>query len=311
MKISQVNDIYIDYLITQNCQSTATGCSELLDNDVKHDAFTRMLSGEDYDSKFVWAENKPAIRKVEDNDGVFILDNSVCHKPHSKLNEIIFYHYDHTEGRAVRGINLLTALVKYGDVTFTVGYEIIKNNQIGGKKNEKGQENMCFYSRYTLNELARGLVRQALHNIAKFKYILGDSWFASKENILYFQQQKCKFILGIPSNRVVAINRKDTKSKTYTRLVELGINAGEARKVYLKNISFTVVVTRKVFKNGDAIQGDLYLVTNDLTLSGDCAYDTYQKRWDIETYHRYVKQNASLTKSPTSTQKTQKKIILV
>lgn len=305
MKIAQVNDIYIDYLITQNGQSTATACSELIDNDIKHDAFTRMLSVKDYDSKFVWAENKSTIRKVEDTDGVLILDNSICHKPHSKLNEIICYHYDHAEGRAVRGINLLTAMVKYGDASFPVGYEIVKKDQIGVKKNEKGQEKMRFYSRYTLNALARRLVKQALHNGVKFKYILGDRWFASKENILYFQKQKCKFILGIPSNRLVAINRKDAKANTYSRLDKLGLNAGEARKVYVKNISSPVVVTRKVFKDGDAIQGELYLVTNDLTLSGDYAYHAYQRRWDIETYHRSLKQNTSLTKSPTSTQKTQ------
>ena len=44
MKLSKVNDIYVDYLITQHGQSTATGCAELIDNDVKHDSFTRMLS---------------------------------------------------------------------------------------------------------------------------------------------------------------------------------------------------------------------------------------------------------------------------
>jgi hypothetical protein len=305
MKLAQVNDIYTDYLITQTGQSTATGCSELLDNTVKHDAFTRMLSGGEYDSKFIWSTNKSAIRQVEDNEGVLILDNSICHKPHSKINEIICYHYDHAEGRTVKGINLLTAMVNYGDVSFPVGYEIVKKDQVGVKQNKKGQEKMHFYSRYTLNELARGLVQQASHNHVKFRYILGDSWFASKENMLYFHQQKCKFILGIPSNRLVAINRIDAKAGAYTRLDELGLHDGQARKIYLKNISFPVVVTRKVFKDGDAIQGEIYLVTNELSLSGDCAYDIYQRRWNIETYHRSLKQNTSLTKSPTSTQKTQ------
>ena len=126
MKIARVNDIYVDYLITQHGQSTATGCSELIENDVKHDAFTRMLSIQEYDSKFVWESNKRQIRKVEDNDGALILDNSVCHKPHSSLNEVICYHYDHAEGHAVRGVNLLTAMVKYGDVALPVGYEVVK-----------------------------------------------------------------------------------------------------------------------------------------------------------------------------------------
>lgn len=305
MKLSKVNDIYVDYLITQHGQSTATGCAELIDNDVKHDSFTRMLSIEDYDSKFIWESNKRQVRQVEDGDGVLILDNSVCHKAYSSLNEVICYHYDHAEGRAVRGINLLTAMVKYGDVGFPVGYEVVKKDQIGIKQDKKGQEKMYSYSRYTLNELARGLVEQSLKNQVKFKYILGDRWFASKENILFFEKQRGKFILGIADNRLAAVSLKDARAGTYTRLDKLGLNTGEARKVYLKDIPFPVVVTRKVFKDGDAMQGEIYLVTNDLTLSGDCAYNIYQRRWNIETYHRSLKQNASLTKSPTSTPKTQ------
>ena len=64
MKIAQANDIYVDYLIIQNGQSTATGCSKLINNDVKHDVFTCMLFAREYDSKFVWEENKTAIREV-------------------------------------------------------------------------------------------------------------------------------------------------------------------------------------------------------------------------------------------------------
>lgn len=305
MKIARVNDIYVDYLITQHGQSTATGCSELIDNNVKHDAFTRMLSIQEYDSKCVWESNKRKIRKVEDNDGVLILDTSVCHKPHSSLNEVICYHYDHAEGHAVRGVNLLTAMVKYGDVALPVGYEVVKKNQIGIKQDKEGQEKMYAYSRYTLNELARGLVEQSLKNQVTFKYILGDRWCASKENILFFEKQRCKFILGIPNNRLVAVSLKDTRAGTYTRLDKLGLATGETRKVYLKYIPFPVVVTRKVFKDGDAMQGEMYWVANDLALSGDCAYNIYQRRWNIETYHRSLKQNTSLTKSPTSIPRTQ------
>ena len=126
-----------------------------------------------------------------------------------------------------------------------------------------------------------------------------------KRKYFVFEKQRCKFILGIADNRLAAVSLKDARAGTYTRLDKLGLNTGEARKVYLKDIPFPVVVTRKVFKDGDAMQGEIYLVTNDLTLSGDCAYNIYQRRWNIETYHRSLKQNASLTKSPTSTPKTQ------
>ncbi|SCY16383.1 Transposase DDE domain-containing protein, partial [Legionella israelensis DSM 19235] len=51
--------------------------------------------------------------------------------------------------------------------------------------------------------------------------------------------------------------------------------------------------------------GVLYLVSNDMTSSAERLYEVYQKRWRIEEYHKSIKQNASLNKSPTRTVKTQ------
>ena len=65
------------------------------------------------------------------------------------------------------------------------------------------------------------------------------------------------------------------------------------------------MVTRQVFKNGDKPTGEIYLITNDLNLQSSHIEEIYQKRWNIETYHRSLKQNVSLAKSPTSVITTQ------
>ena len=305
MKSAELLDLYTDYLIVQNSQATATGCSDLLQNKVKHDSFTRVLSSKQYDSKYLWQANKKTVRALENNDGVLILDNSIIHKTYGTLNEVINYHYDHGEGRVIKGMNLLTALVRYNDATIPVGFEMLIKDQICIKTNKHRQEKMGRKSRHSLNEHARDLVKQAIFNEVKFAYILGDSWFSSKENILFFSKHKRKFILGIPPNRLVALSCKDAKAGNYDNLNNLGLKDGEARKVYLKDIPFPVVVTHKVFKNDDNVQGELHLVTNELTLSGDHIYDLYQRRWSIETYHRSLKQNASVGKSPTKVKRSQ------
>ncbi|SCY17712.1 Transposase DDE domain-containing protein, partial [Legionella israelensis DSM 19235] len=61
----------------------------------------------------------------------------------------------------------------------------------------------------------------------------------------------------------------------------------------------------KIFKNENGSTGVLYLVSNDMTSSAERLYEVYQKRWRIEEYHKSIKQNASLNKSPTRTVKTQ------
>ncbi|MCW5970184.1 MAG: transposase [Blastocatellales bacterium] len=49
-----------------------------------------------------------------------------------------------------------------------------------------------------------------------------------------------------------------------------------------------------------------YLVTDDLTLTYDQIIKLYKRRWSVEVYHESLKQNASLEKSPTRTETTQR-----
>ena len=62
---------------------------------------------------------------------------------------------------------------------------------------------------------------------------------------------------------------------------------------------------KQVFTNEDGSTGTLYLVTSALTLDFLTLTTIYQKRWKIEEYHRSLKQNAALAKSPTRTVTTQ------
>lgn len=59
------------------------------------------------------------------------------------------------------------------------------------------------------------------------------------------------------------------------------------------------MLIKKVFTNDDGSEGILYLASNDDTSTADQLYSVYQKRWRIEEYHKSIKQNASLAKSPT------------
>jgi len=305
MTVSELRDIYTDFLIVQTDKASATACSDLLDNTISHDKFSRLLSRSDFNSQFLWEQNKSFIRKHQNSNGVLSLDNSILHKPHSTANEIINYHYDHGVGKVVKGINLLTALIEYDDVTIPIGYEVLTKDLFCVKEAKNGKEKFARKSRYSINELARKLVKQVKLNGIQFSHLTGDTWFASKDNLRFFAKEKIKFVLAMSSNRLVALDRKSFKSENYVNLSKLELNDGQSRKVYLKDIPFPVVITHKVFKNGDASTGELYLVTNDLNLSGDHIYTIYQRRWKIEEYHRSIKQNTSVCKSPTKVQKTQ------
>ncbi|MBT9162062.1 MAG: hypothetical protein DDT27_00606 [Dehalococcoidia bacterium] len=58
-------------------------------------------------------------------------------------------------------------------------------------------------------------------------------------------------------------------------------------------------------KNKDGSSGVLYLVSSDTNLTYDQVITIYQKRWEVEIFHKSVKSNAALAKSPTRTVRTQ------
>ena len=57
------------------------------------------------------------------------------------------------------------------------------------------------------------------------------------------------------------------------------------------------------FTNKDDSIGVLYLVCSDLQCDKDKFINGYQKRWQVEVYHKSLKQNANLGKSPAHSQR--------
>ena len=71
-------------------------------------------------------------------------------------------------------------------------------------------------------------------------------------------------------------------------------------------MNFTVLLTRQVFKNEeDAPTGVRFLVSNDVRLTDEDFSKLYKKRWSVEEYHKSLKQNVGIAKSPTRTVTTQ------
>ena len=297
-------DIYSDYLIAQNGYATATGLSQMLDGQISHDKITRFLNGTEYSSKELWEYVKPNIRKIEETTGgVLILDDSIEEKTYTDENELISWHYSHAKKRCVKGINILSCLVRYGDLALPVSYEpILKNISFCDVKTKKERRRASIDK----NEIFRTIIDQAKKNEILFDYVLADNWFGSKKNMEFVHyDMKKKFIIGIKTNRLVCLMEGEKKGQ-YQNLSAFSFKDGEKRIVCLKDCAFSVALITKIFKNEDGSTGTLYLVTNDLESSSDQIYEVYKKRWRIEEYHKSIKQNASLEKSPTKVVRSQR-----
>ena len=89
----------------------ATELERLSGGQLSHDQITRALAGPADGARELWAKVKPLVRAAEREaagQGVLIIDDTILAKPHSDESEIVGWHFDHTDNRAVKGINLLT-----------------------------------------------------------------------------------------------------------------------------------------------------------------------------------------------------------
>jgi hypothetical protein len=287
-------DLYTDYLLSSTSQVSATILSKVLDNNISHDKFTRLLSSGKLSSRYLWQTAKPLCKEIASDFACLILDDSVEAKPYSQCNSLISYHFDHTVGKSVKGVNFLTALFYSKEVSVPVGVEFIIKDEAytkGGK--------IKYKSSASKNELYRGLIAKASEQL-RFRYILNDSWFCNSENMEFIHSEtQSYFVMAMKENRRIALSLEDKKAGKYISIKEAVIE-GCVLSVYVEQLDFPILITKQVFKNGDGSTGTLYLCSNDLSLTYEQIITIYKKRWKVEEYHKSTKSNCSFPKSPTS-----------
>lgn len=298
-------ELYTDYLLSAFGYTTATGLSKMTGAAVSHDKVTRFLSEKELNSSELWRLVKPLVREFEDEDsGILIIDDTIEEKPYTDESELVCWHHDHSKGRNVKGINLLSTLYQVGDLSIPVAFELVEKTEwVFNEKKGKWQRK----SPLTKNEHYRRMLKACAKNRIGFRYVLNDVWYASSENMSYIKEELGKeFIMPIKTNRKVALSLERKKRAEYEQVGSLELEPGTVREVYVEQVEFPLLLCKQVFKNEDGSEGVLYLVSSDVTLDYERLSTIYQRRWKVEEYHKSLKKsNASLAKSPTKTIRTQ------
>ena len=259
-------DLYTDYLISSTKYTTVTGLSRLFNNRFSHDKVTRFLNSQELDNKKLWYFIKPFLRSVEKDSSVLIVDDTILEKPYTDESEINTYHYDHSKGRSIKGINVVNLIHETESTRLPISMSIVHKDKLveeNGKQHRKSSK--------TKNEL--------------------------------FREQ---FIMPLKVNRKVSLHDpSNPENREYVSVESLKLQEDKPVKVWLKGYSKPLLVAKQIFKNKDKSTGILYLVASDLTASYSCMTIAYQRRWAVETYHRSLKNNTSVCASPTNTIKTQ------
>jgi hypothetical protein len=307
-------EIYSDYLISSFGQTSTTVLSQLLEGKISHDRITRFLDQGQPLSKAVWQLAKPLVRRIEQEHGVISIDDSIEEKPYSKENGLISWHYDHTVGRSVKGLNFITAYYNVENpenpkkcLGVPLGCEVIVKRDIWNEKKQVTESK----SPITKNEYYRQLLRSVKANGVKYSYVLNDIWYTNVDNMEFVKTDlKKHFVMAIKDNLCIVMCDADEIVTWKGKIQDLPFEENQVCRVYVKALDFPLYITRHIFKNENGTTGLLYLCTDDENLTADKTLMIYQKRWPIEEYHKSLKQNASLAKCPASRPTSQLKHIL-
>ncbi len=97
---------------------------------ISHDKITSFLSEGDFTGQHLWRLTKSSVRRVGTKAGIILIDDIIGEKRFTDENELITWHFDHTLGRTVKGVNILSALYYSQEMLIPVGFQPVKNAEI-------------------------------------------------------------------------------------------------------------------------------------------------------------------------------------
>ncbi len=310
MKSPKLMDLYSDYLLSSPTMVSAIVMVKMLNDTYSHDAVTRMLAQPELSQQKFWKQVKRVIRQVESEFGVISVDDSIEHKPHSTENELISWHYDHTKGISVKGINMVTftyvnELADEMKVKIPLAWELVRKDKLVEKTEKKEdkfitrQVRQASVSKIELVKARLSVLIQ--QNQVKCKYITFDTWYSSADLMKHIVSTlKKDFVCALKDNRQISfdITEASEKSKTWVSVAQADLEPGRVYQVRVKDVPFTLHLIKKVYHNLDGSTGVQYLLSSDTTQDAKDIDQTYQKRWSSEDLHRSLKQNTALEKMP-------------
>jgi Transposase DDE domain len=267
---------YIEFLISTPINYTCTHLADHISG-ISHDSITDFLKSQRLTAESVWKQAGMLIHNTEES--FLIIDDSVQEKPHARAIELVYPHYSGNKHTVIRGIDIVNLVHSSGNGDYyPIDYRIFAPE----------------YEKATKNDHFLAMLKTAfdVHDI-RAKYILFDSWYASVANLKYIHRKDRIFYTTLKSNRLISI----TKEEGYIHLQDIDWTPERLEKgisVKLKDLPFLVKLFKIVATDGDID----WVITNDpaTDLTTTVVRGRNDVRWDVESFHREIKQLTGIEK---------------
>lgn len=279
MSRRKVEDVdYVQFLIAAQRVYSCTEAARCQQEDIAHDAFTRLLTRQPPDTEALWQEVKPFVARHE---GILVADDSTLDKPHARKMELVTRHWSGKHRQVVRGINLLSLLWTDGDMGLPCDCRVYEQNGL------------------SKNEGLRAMLSTAKVRGFAPSYVAFDSWYNGLDNLKAVRQHGWHFFCRLKCNRLVNPDGSGNVAVESLTTPEAGL------VVHLKGYGF-IRVFRTVAPDGDAE----YWATSDLEMNEAKRQELERQCFVIENYHRAIKQCCGIERAQVRKAKAQHNHIL-
>lgn len=261
--------MYTGFLLSEPKYVSCRRLGEIMN--ISHDSVNRFLNRESYDGEDLFNEVKPLLNLT---GGTLSVDDSVLDKPYASYIAFIGYFWSGKHHASVQGINLVT--LYYTD---TPGNNYPVNFRVVDKSENK-----------TKNDYFLEMLEEVLAWGLKPAMVTGDSWYSCAKNLKVIKNHGLGFMFAIKSNRTVSIEKGIWQQVQKLDVPENGL------LVWLKDYG-NVKLFRTQLK--DQLRHYVVYQPNEekLTPFDRRAFDLeHDKHWQIEQYHRAIKQVCNIEK---------------
>lgn len=267
--------LYRAYLLASSIRYSDRALSEVSPTPLSHDAVSRWLRTKHFTPKEVWRTIEPLIDL--NAPCLLLADDSVLDKRHSRNIETVQFQYSGNSHDVIAGIGLVN-LLWHGlttQETMPVDFRIYNKDCDGKTKNT----HLCDMLK---SAKARGIKPDA---------VVMDSWYASLKNLKTIRSLGWNWVCGVRKNRIV--NRGE-------RIDTLDI-PDEGREIHLKGYGWV-----HVFRFAASERRTDYIITSIQNPTREAVKAIMKARWEIEVYHRELKQTCAIERCQSRTGRAQR-----
>jgi len=277
MKASVTRLDYCQYLLVTQINYTLTNFADHTEH-FSHDMINRYLGGDRITPRLVWDKVRDQV--VPTPQGYVIFDDTGLDKNYSAMIELVRRQYSGNAKAVIKGIGGVTCVYANPviDQFWVIGYRIYDPAGDGHSKLDHVQE-----------MLTNVVYQKAL----PFQAVLMDTWYATKELLLFIESLQQHYYCPLKDNRQVDDSGGQRPYQRVDSLVWNEADLAQGKRIKIKGFPKDHKV--HLFRVAVSTHRTEWIVPTDRTQNSTVAtQQACSYRWKIEQLHREGKQVTGL-----------------